>query len=162
MSESNANLFSVKLKNLLLQDLKDLETLKNLLEGEQEAITKRDTTTIQRVTQDKASIVATLESRTKVKAKLIASSGLGIKPGQVEIGLKRLNDSELMTLWRKTKDYSNDCQHLNAVNGNVIARSLQRTNKLMQIIRGQTQTNHLYGQQGKEQSYGGTHRIGQA
>ena len=106
--------------------------------------------------------VQQLESRAKVKARLIAKSGLGIKPGEVETKLHTLNDADLVNLWQTSRDKMQQCKDTNLINGNIISRSLQRTNKLMMIIRGQNKAQNLYGQQGKEQNYGSSHRIGQA
>jgi len=154
--------FTEQLKELLKKDIVDLEALKSLLDKEKRTLTTRDTSEIKRLSEFKSATVQQLESRAKLKAKLIAASGLGIRPGEVEKKLSTLDDSELMTLWRDSRKKLNLCKDGNLVNGNIISRSIQRTNKLMMIVRGQNKTQNLYGQQGKEQNYSGTHRIGKA
>lgn len=154
--------FTNQLKTLLRQDIVDLESLKNLLEQEKNTLTTRNTDLINTLSNNKSLTVQQLESRAKLKATLIAKSGLGIKPGKVEEQLHCLDDSELVTLWQASREKMQQCKNINLVNGNIISRSLQRTNKLMMIIRGQNKSQNLYGQQGKEQSYGASHRIGKA
>jgi len=154
--------FTVQLKALLKQDIVDLDALKSLLEQEKRTLTTRNTTQIKKIAEHKSMTVQQLESRAKLKAKLIAASGLGMRPGEVEKTLSTLNDAELMTLWHESRNKLTNCKDSNLVNGNVISRSIQRTNKLMMIVRGQNKSQNLYGQQGKEQNYAGSHRIGKA
>lgn len=156
------NQFTEELKNLLKQDIIDLGTLKSLLEQEKITLTTRNTQKINQLAEHKSHTVAQLESRAKLKAKLMASSGLGIRPGQVEEKLSTLNDQELMSLWNNSRDQLNECQQQNAVNGSIITQSRQRVSKLMTIIRGQNKAPNLYGQQGKTQSFNSSHRIGKA
>lgn len=156
------NQFTEELKNLLKQDIIDLGTLKSLLEQEKITLTTRNTQKINQLAEHKSHTVAQLESRAKLKAKLMASSGLGIRPGQVEEKLSTLNDQELMSLWNNSRDQLNKCQQQNAVNGSIITQSRQRVSKLMTIIRGQNKAPNLYGQQGKTQSFNSSHRIGKA
>lgn len=154
--------FIEQLKSLLKQDLSDLNTLKRILEEEKNTLKTRNSSRIKAISESKASAVQTLEFRAKVKAKLIAKSGLGIRPGEVERTLSTLNDNELLTLWQDSQNQLALCKDKNTINGSIISRSLQRTNKLMMIIRGQNNAPNLYGQQGKEQSYAGSQRLGKA
>lgn len=156
------NQFTAELKKLLKQDIVDLIALKSLLEQEKITLTTRDTQKINKLAAHKSQTVSQLESRAKIKAKLMTNSGLGIKPGQVEEKLSELNDVELMSLWQESRDKLSDCQQQNTVNGSIISQSRQRVNKLMTIIRGQSKSPNLYGQQGKTETFNNSHRIGKA
>ena len=156
------NQFSADLKKLLKQDIIDLTTLTSLLEQEKITLTTRNTQKINQLAEHKSQTINQLEARAKLKAKLIANSGLGIRPGQVEEKLSTLNDQELMILWKDSRDQLSACQEQNAVNGSIITQSRQRVTKLMDIIRGQNKVPNLYGQQGKTQAFNSTHRIGKA
>lgn len=154
--------FTEQLKNLLRQDIVDLDCLRKLLEQEKSTLSTRNVDQIKLLSTNKSQTVQQLESRAKLKAKLIAKSGLGIKPGHVEEKLHTLNDADLVNLWQTSRSKMQECKDINYVNGSIISRSLQRTNKLMMIVRGQNKKQNLYGQQGKEHSYGTSQRIGQA
>jgi flagella synthesis protein FlgN len=154
--------FNEQLKHLLKQDISELNNLNRTLESEKETLKSRDSEQIKAIALSKQQIIQSLESRAKLKAKLIAKSGLGIRPGEVETTLKTLNDEELMTLWKSSRDMLNTCKDKNHINGSIITRTLSRTNKLMNIVRGQNNTQKLYGQKGKESSYSGHQIIGQA
>lgn len=154
--------FTEQLKKLLRQDIVDLDSLKKLLEQEKLTLSTRNTDKINLIATNKTQTVQQLEARAKVKARLIAKSGLGIKPGHVEEKLQTLSDADLINLWQTSRDKMKECKDINYVNGSIINRSLQRTNKLMMIVRGQNKKQNLYGQQGKEQSYGSSNRIGTA
>ena len=156
------NQFTADLKKLLKQDIIDLEALKSLLEQAKHTLTTRNTDKINQLAKEKSHTVSQLEQRAKMKAKLLANSGLEVRPGQVEAKLRTLQDTELMNLWQNSREKLAHYQHKNAVTGSIISQSTQRVNKLMRIIRGQNKTQHLYGQQGKAQAYNSSHRIGEA
>jgi flagella synthesis protein FlgN len=154
--------FTEQLKHLLNQDISELNNLNRTLDAEKETLKTRDSKKIQATANSKQQIIQSLESRAKLKATLIAKSGLGIRPGEVETTLKTLNDEELITLWQSSRDLLSTCKDKNHINGSIITRTLTRTNKLMSIVRGQNSSQKLYGQQGKESSYSGRQIIGQA
>ncbi|TNC79896.1 MAG: hypothetical protein C9356_16550 [Oleiphilus sp.] len=151
------------LKLLLKQDIRDLEALTSTLSAEKTALKSRDSKAIQQVTQNKSSLVQQIETRAKQKAKLLASCGLGIKPGAVTKTLESYGDEELTGLWKESVQALKQCKDQNTVNGSIISQTLQRTAKLMSIIRGQGTKPDLYGQQGKTQSVSnGQHILGKA
>lgn len=154
--------FSKQLSSLLQEDLTNISQLEAILQQEREAITRRDTKNINRITQQKKELIQQLDGRAKSKATLLAKSGLGIRPGHVEESLRKLGDAELMTLWQESRSALENCKEKNMTNGLLISRSLQRTNKLMTIIRGQAKAPSLYGQRGKETSYSGSQHLGKA
>jgi flagella synthesis protein FlgN len=154
--------FADQLKTLLKQDISDLNNLTSLLELEKETLKTRNSSEIESIAKQKSTVVQTLEARSKLKARSIARSGLGIRPGQVEKSLSALDDAELLQLWQSSQKKLAHCKDRNQVNGGIIAQSLQRTNRLMTIIRGQHNAPNLYGQQGKAKSYTDSHKIGSA
>ena len=154
--------FTEQLKHLLKQDISELNNLNRTLDAEKETLKSRNSNQIQAIANSKQQIIQSLESRAKLKAKLIAKSDLGIRPGEVENTLKTLNDDELITLWQASREMLSTCKDKNHINGSIITRTLTRTNKLMSIIRGQNSSQKLYGQKGKESSYSGRQIIGQA
>ena len=154
--------FIPDLKNTLKQDISDLDTLLKLLSTERTLLQTRKSDEIDAISKHKSSLVNQIELRAKAKAKLFASSGLGVRPGKVEETLRTLNDDELTSLWNVSRDKLALCKERNLVNGAIINRSLSRTTKLMNILRGKSNAPNLYGQKGREQSYAGTQRIGKA
>ncbi len=154
--------FVQQLTTLLQADQADISRLEKLLTEERSALSSRDTVSINRTTEDKKNLIQAIDQRAKQKAQLLAQSGLGIRPGQVEEGLKKLNDAALITLWQETRSALERCKENNLNNGLLISRFLQRTNKLMSIIRGQGKSPSLYGQQGKETAYSGRQHLGKA
>lgn len=156
------NQFTEELKKLLKQDIVDLIALNSLLAQERVILTTRDTQKINKLAEHKSKTISQLESRAKLKANIMTKSGLGIRPGQVEEKLAGLNDDELMSLWQESRDKLSDCQQQNSVNGSIISQSRQRVTKLMTIIRGQSKSPNLYGQQGKTETFNNSQRIGKA
>lgn len=156
------NPITQQLNDLLELDIRDLKALQVTLDQEKEALKTRITEEIHRASKTKESLIKTIETRAKQKAKLLATSGLGIKPGHVLQALKQLGDQNLITRWEKCTALMNDCKAQNEVNGKLISSSLSRTSKLMNIIRGQSNTPKLYGQQGHTQAVSNRQVLGKA
>lgn len=154
--------FKDQLANTLKRDLEDLSNLQELLSAEKHHLIAREHQAIDQITQQKDALIKQIESRAKAKAKMLASSGLGIKPGEVTQSLAQLNSPALSELWQQSVDKLKHCKEQNEVNGRIIAMSLSRTNKLMSIIRGQSSVPALYGQQGKTHAVSGSHVLGKA
>lgn len=154
--------FVPELKSALKQDITDLNSLLALLAKEKDLLSTRKSKEIEEISSHKSSLIKAIESRAKTKAKLFAKSGLGIRPGHVEETLFTIDDKELKALWTESRDKLSLCKEKNLVNGAIINRSLSRTNRLMDILRGKSQKPNLYGQKGREQSMGGGQRIGKA
>ncbi len=154
--------FISELKATLHQDISNLDTLSELLNEEKAQLRVRNSKAIDAISKRKTELVKQIEVSAKHKAKLFSASGLGIRPGQVTGAIHALGDEELSSLWRTSREKLESCKEMNHINGTVISRSLQRTQKLMSIIRGQGKSPNLYGQSGKEQRFGSGQQLGKA
>ena len=151
-----------QLKTLVQQDISDLEQLNQVLIQEKQLLATRDVEQIKRISSQKDALVKQVETRAKQKAKLLATSGLGIKPGNVTATLETYGDQQLLTSWKASLELLDQCKRRNEVNGAIITRSQHRTAKLMTIIRGQNATPSLYGQKGKQSIMSGRQTLGRA
>lgn len=147
---------------LVEQDLTDLQKLQKFLELEAIALRERLSDKIQFCADTKSKLITQIKTRAQTKAKLMASAGVGIEAGKVKAGVDSLGSKKLSHLWEESLLKLEQCQQRNQVNGLVIQRSKLRNQKLMDIIRGQTQAPKLYGQQGSEKAYGGVNSIAKA
>jgi flagellar biosynthesis/type III secretory pathway chaperone len=154
--------FSSQLIALLHHDSNDLKQLNELLDQEIEALESRNISLTETLSKSKAQLINQLESRAKDKANLLAHSGLDVAPGKVEPALKQLGDDALLECWHNVRKLMAECKDKNQINGNVINHSLQRTNRLMTIIRGQNNAPSLYGQGGAEKNISSSTCIGKA
>jgi flagella synthesis protein FlgN len=151
-----------QLKQLLEKDLLDLEQLEKTLTEESKALSERKSDAISAYAELKSNLVDQIRQRAKAKARLLATSGAEIHPGEVRKGIEQFNDPELCELWDTSLERLKQCKEQNLVNGLVIQRSKQRTEKLMDLVRGKPQKQNLYGAQGSSQSISGSNRIAEA
>jgi flagella synthesis protein FlgN len=155
-------LLSDSLIKLLEQDLLDLAKLQKFLTLESIALRDRLSDKIQFCADTKSNLLNQIKARAQTKAKLMASAGVGIEAGKVKQGIDALGSEKLSDLWEDSLLQLKTCQEKNQVNGLVIQRSKLRNQKLMDIIRGQSQAPKLYGNQGSEKAYGGANSIAKA
>ncbi len=151
-----------QLKAAVTQDILDLEQLKQVLTHEKQLLATRESIQLKQVSVQKDSLVKLIETRAKQKAKLLATCGLGVKPGHVTEALEKFGDNALVKLWKQSLDLLEQCKQQNEVNGAIITRSQHRTAKLMTIIRGQNTSPTLYGDKGKTAVMSGRQTLGRA
>lgn len=151
-----------QLKQLLEKDLADLQQLDQTLQEESKALSERDAQNISAFAELKSNLVDQIRQRAKAKARLLATSGAEIHPGQVRQGIDQFNDPDLCRLWDESLDRLQHCKEQNLVNGLVIQRSKQRTEHLMDLVRGKPKKQNLYGQRGSSESLTSSNRIAEA
>lgn len=145
-----------QLTTLLQDDLKNTKALNLCLFEEKELLSKRDFKPLTDLSQKKQSLVKIIESNNKKKVSLLAPLNqknsidllqqLAIQFGEAKTeSLKQLN-KELETELAK-------CRKQNAVNGQVIVRSLENNQQLADIVMGKTQQNELYNAIGQSTSH---------
>jgi len=155
--------FVEQLTALLESDLIELDQLELVLGQEKSSLQQRDRIALDKITVQKQQIIQSVEKRAKQKAALLANSSLKIRPGQVREKLTSLNNPNLLAVWDRAAVKLETCKQRNQVNGAIISHSLMRTNRLMNILRGQTSLPATtYGQSGKTRNYGGSTTIARA
>ncbi|UZE97759.1 flagella synthesis protein FlgN [Alkalimarinus alittae] len=151
-----------RLKTLLQEDIQDLTRLSEILNKERTALKERSNAAIQELAIDKSTCIKSIEHRAKAKALLFVDAGYQIKKGEFEKVIAEIPDESLQSLWRKVNVGLRFCQDQNTINGKVVSHSLKRVNKLMDIVRGQSNKPNLYGSSGKESTIGGLNSIAKA
>lgn len=137
---------------LLQQDIDYASRLSSLLENERIALKEREFKGLADIAQEKQLLVVALQENNEKKLSLLSpfikhSDGLllfdvlikqyGHKTAQ---SIKALND--------ELAEKMAHCRHLNTVNGQIIASSLQNNQELLKILTGKT-NNDLYNASGK-------------
>ncbi len=150
------------LSKLLHQDLAELDTLSRLLDDEKDAVRRRDVAQLQQLADAKQKLIGNLEQRAKNKATLLAKSPLKVRPGEVRDKLASLNNAELLKLWDEAYKSMAHCKQRNLLNGKIISLSLQRTHRLMDLLRGQGNQVTTYGNKGNSQHASGSTTIARA
>ncbi|ABC31420.1 putative flagella synthesis protein FlgN [Hahella chejuensis KCTC 2396] len=145
--------------DLLKQDLQTLSQLEDVLQQERDSLEQSDIETLQRIIESKLPLLQQIESHARARMQWVSQTGLSIDRF---LSLLKEKAPPVMKLYRQCESCLANIHKLNEVNGRIIARSQQRTTKMMQIIRGQSQHMQLYGKNGAEKSVGEGQAIAQA
>ncbi|AZZ91378.1 flagellar protein FlgN [Hahella sp. KA22] len=145
--------------DLLKQDLQTLSQLEDVLQQERDSLEQSDIETLQRIIECKLPLLQQIESHARTRTQWVSQTGL---PIERFLSLLKEKAPPVMKLYRQCESSLANIHKLNEVNGRIIARSQQRTTKMMQIIRGQSQQMQLYGKNGTEKSVGEAQAIAQA
>ncbi|MCP5161785.1 MAG: flagellar protein FlgN [Hahellaceae bacterium] len=153
---------SSRLFQLLSDDLKNLESLTQVLDKEKKALSARDSESLQQLTQYKTQLIKKLESNSQLKVRLLVSGGVKPVAGKISEQISSFADEQTVTLWHQVQSTLEECKSRNLVNAKVANSSLQRVKKMMDILRGQASRPNLYGAKGYEKSLSNTYSIAKA
>lgn len=141
-----------KLKELLSQDIDQLQTLKEILVREKALLSQSDVKELAAVTQDKNNHLGQIRERAKVKIRLLVAMGFSPDKGEPSRFLKSAGMTDLVELWSQASSVLEDCQALNRTNGRIISHLQKRLSKLTEIFRGVSGQDKLYGAKGQEEA----------
>lgn len=141
-----------ELKDLLNQDIRQLESLATVLEQEKSLLSDSDVKALQKVTQEKNLHLDQIRQRAKTKIRLLVAMGFRPDQGEPSRFIRSTGLADVATLWETADKQLKLCQSLNQMNGKVISHLQKRLSKLTEIFRGATGQEKLYGAKGQEES----------
>lgn len=154
------------LQDNVAQDIDSCTTLLSLLDEEREALKNRDVDTLERIIREKAQCLTTLEHSAQQRSNIVH-----------DLPAARQNSADQQTLWKdllqekspqvlgeweKLGELIKQCQAENEINGRLLSRNKQVFNRILSIMRGQTQSDNLYTAGGNKGAGGGGHFLGEA
>lgn len=143
-------------------DIHACEQLIELFSQEREALKSRDTDTLGKLIETKATHLSHLEKSAQVRFNWSKSHAQTPNDKAWEKLIDTMRDTQLKKQWDKLKHLFGECKKENEINGRLIARNQQVFGRLIEIVRGQTQSPSLYGKNGSASAQTGSNRFGQA
>lgn len=140
------------LKELLSEDVRQLETLRGILEQEKALLSSSDVKSLASVTKEKDHHLSQIRERAKVKIRLLVAMGFRPDQGEPSRFLRSAGLDEATELWDEASSGLKQCQALNQTNGRIISHLQKRLAKLTEIFRGATGQEKLYGAKGQEEA----------
>jgi len=141
------------LKNLLSEDVRELDSLADLLAQEKEVLGSADVsalTSLQEITEQKNTLLENIRSRAKQKIRLLVSMGYKPNAGAPSRFIKTSGLSELHELWATADSKLRFCQSVNENNGRIVGHLQKRLGRLTEIFRGASAQQKLYGAKGQQ------------
>ncbi|MDI9245270.1 flagellar protein FlgN [Marinobacter sp. CHS3-4] len=140
------------LKDLLNQDIRQLDQLNDVLIQEKALLSSSDVKSLEAVTQEKNRHLGDIRERAKSKIRLLVAMGFRPDQGDPSHFLRSAGLKDAVELWEDASRRLTACQSLNQNNGRVIAHLQKRLSRLTEIFRGATGQEKLYGAKGQEQA----------
>ncbi|MET4026851.1 flagella synthesis protein FlgN [Marinobacter sp. MBR-99] len=141
-----------ELKTLLSEDIRQLETLADLLNREKQLLASSDIKLLQEVTVEKNGVLADIRERAKQKIRLLVSMGYRPDAGEPSRFIRAGGMEDLYQLWKTADGRLRACQELNQNNGRVVGHLQKRLTRLTDIFRGASAQQKLYGAKGEQTS----------
>lgn len=137
---------------MLQEEIKQTQELHEMLDMESEALAARNTSTLEKITNNKLEQIHLLESTGKQREAMIAS----IK------GDPLTNNHQLSELWRELIALAEKCQSKNRINGGVIEAGYRQSQQALDILRGSSSKPELYDNSGQTTKTAKSGSIAQA
>lgn len=138
------------LKNLLSQDISQLDTLADILDREKTCLASSDLQALNALTKEKNDLLSAVRERARQKIRTLVQMGYRPESGEPSRFIRSAGLSDLDQLWQDADRKLRACQSLNQTNGRVISHLQKRLARLTDIFRGSTSQPKLYGAHGEQ------------
>lgn len=138
------------LKNLLSQDISQLDTLADILDREKACLASSDLQALNALTKEKNDLLSAIRERARQKIRTLVQMGYRPESGEPSRFIRSAGLSDLDQLWQDADRKLRACQTLNQTNGRVISHLQKRLSRLTDIFRGSTSQPKLYGAHGEQ------------
>lgn len=140
------------LKNLLNDDIRQLNELADLLKTEKEKLAESDIAALEPLTQQKNDLLGQIRERAKRKIHLLVEMGYRPNSGSPSRFIQSSGVEDLIKPWQAAEDAMAACHELNSVNHRVVTHVQKRLARLSDIFRGTSGQQKLYGATGEQTS----------
>ena len=141
-----------ELKTLLSDDIRQLETLAELLHREKQVLSSQDVKPLQIITEQKNHVLSDIRERARQKIRLLVSMGYRPDSGEPSRFIRAGGMDDLYQLWKTADQKLRECQSANQNNGRVVGHLQKRLTRITDIFRGASAQQKLYGAQGQQTS----------
>ncbi|MFL1465858.1 flagella synthesis protein FlgN [Marinobacter sp. DUT-3] len=139
-----------ELKDLLSQDIRQLDALADILEQEKSCLSSSDMQALQAITTEKNTLLDQIRGRARQKIHTLVAMGYRPESGAPSRFIRSAGLSDLASLWSQANERLTFCQEINQNNGRVISHMQKRLSRLTDIFRGASSQQKLYGAHGEQ------------
>ena len=147
---------------LISSDIDACEKLLMCLEKEREALKARDADALGEIIEQKVGYLSHLEESAKTRTAWAQANNATSTDDSWKAILNGLNNNKVKQDWAKLKTLLEDCRTQNEVNGKLLSRNQQVYSRLLDVMRGQTNSPSLYNAVGEKSSGGSSQIVGEA
>ncbi|MDF0750598.1 flagellar protein FlgN [Marinobacter sp. 71-i] len=141
-----------ELKDLLSQDIRQLETLADILYQEKDCLSTSDIRKLEALTGEKNTLLEQIRERAKLKIRLLVNMGFRPESGAPSRFIRSAGLADVHALWEDADKRLKACQELNHTNSRVVSHLQKRLSRLTDIFRGVAGHQKLYGAQGEQKA----------
>ncbi len=149
----------IQIKNLVQEDLASSAKLIVLLGNERDTLIKRKTTELNDIVEAKNNLLDAIEDNCQHRFSLLTLLKLAPNEDNWQQLIQQINDDELNKSAELLIANLQQCQHLNNVNGKMVARGKQTLGRLLNTLRGQMDPPSLYNNAGSTDSQNASHTV---
>ncbi len=137
---------------MIEQDLATSRQLLALLERETDSTQERDFAAMSELLKEKTPLIDNLKKNAKIRSQLLLSTNKAANEENWSLLLDSFNDQAVKESWQAMQTTISQCKEINNINGKLINRGVQSHNKLLQLMRGNTQQADIYDAKGSKRT----------
>ena len=143
---------------MIQQDLATSRQLLALLKRESEATQTRSYGDMSQIVTEKAPLLDALKQNAQQRSQWLRALNYPADESNWTKLLQTLNSEEIQQQWQDIKHTIEKCQFINSINGKLINRGVKSHERLLQVMRGQTEQAGIYDARGGKHAatYSGT------
>ncbi|WP_053981362.1 flagella synthesis protein FlgN [Marinagarivorans algicola] len=164
MNASNP-LNAERLLKSINRDINACNQLISLLEHEHTALLARDTDSLERIINEKSALLSQLNQSAIIRTQWInhyKNSAQDSQEAMINSFSELASEAGLQVQWEHLQSLFQQCKAANDINGKTMARSQVTNERLLNILRGQHNTSHLYDGKGTKGHRTQGNTLGQA
>lgn len=147
---------------MIQQDLATSRQLLALLEQEKDSTQSRNYASMSQLLKEKAPLLERLKLNAQQRSAWLASLECTPDEQNWKKLLQSLGNPSLQEQWQDVKNTIERCQEINNVNGKLISRGAQTHERLLHLMRGNSQQADIYDARGSKHSTGFSGTLTQA
>lgn len=151
-----------ELKNLLAEDIRQLEQLADIIRQEKTCLSSSDMKALDVLTREKNTLLDQIRDRAGRKIRLLVAMGFNPKAGTPSRFIRSAGLKDLNECWEEAERKLRQCQQENNNNARVISHLQKRLTRLTDIFRGASGQQQLYGAQGQQTRISGSNVLASA
>lgn len=139
-------------------EIKESNTLLQLLKDEQDVLIRADVEELARLTEEKNKSIARMAELAQRRHRVLAATGFEASEAGMKVWLKSAAPAAAR-MWTSLLDVARQAKEQNRINGLLIGKHMARTQAALNILHGGQQAGNMYGPNGQSTGQAGSRKL---
>lgn len=143
-------------------DLGCCDALLKVLAEEEDALTKRDSDTVEKLLDQKVPLLEKLENSMNIRKKWVETGQFDGSKESWDLLINKLDQRDLKEKWQTLQMRYQQVREQNEINGRLLSRHQKTVSRVLDLMRGKNLTPNLYNASGQSSNQASSNLFGEA